>query len=156
MGWPCKSVSPSLKRFNAMSGLNYFSQRQMEKIQPSGYAEYMSEYGEHFSKKMCEWAVSRMRDGSGSKIEPLTKEQVDTMLKDFGVELNNNKGYDSVYVANMCKADFLGDSVPDNQRMVRYVKNLLDDPDGYEGLVFNRFVMDCAGMGVPIIWEDML
>lgn len=78
------------------------------------------------------------------------------MLKDFGVELNNNKGYDSVYVANMCKADFLGDSVPDNQRMVRYVKNLLDDPDGYEGLVFNRFVMDCAGMGVPIIWEDML
>lgn len=128
----------------------------MEKIQPSGYAEYMAEYGEHFSKKMCEWAVSRMRDGSGNKIEPLTKEQVDTMLKDFGVELNNNKGYDSVYVANMCKADFLGDSVPDNEHMIRYVKNLLDDPDGYEGLVFNRFVMDCAGIGVPIIWEDML
>jgi len=139
-----------------MSGLNYFSQRQMEKIQPSGYAEYMSEYGEHFSKKMCEWAVSRMMDSNGKKLEPWGKEQVDALLKEAGIELNNNKAYDSVYVANMCRADFLGKSVPDNSHLAQYIKDLLDDQDGYEGLVFNRFVMDCAGMGVPIIWEDML
>ena len=128
----------------------------MEKIQPSGYAEYMSEYGEHFSKKMCEWAVSRMMDSNGKKLEPWGKEQVDALLKEAGIELNNNKAYDSVYVANMCRADFLGKSVPDNSHLAQYIKDLLDDQDGYEGLVFNRFVMDCAGMGVPIIWEDML
>ena len=136
--------------------MNYFSQRQMERFQPSGYAEYMAEYGEHFSKKMCEWAVSRMRDSNGKKLEPWGKEQVDALLKEAGIELNNNKAYDSVYVANMCRADFFGKSVPDNTHLAQYVKDLLDDPDGYEGLVFNRFVMDCAGMGVPILWEDMM
>lgn len=136
--------------------MGYFNQREMEGRFPSGYAEYQSNYGEHFSKKMCEWAVSRMRDSNGKKLEPWGKEQVDALLKEAGIELNNNKAYDSVYVANMCRADFLGKSVPDNSHLAQYIKDLLDDPDGYEGLVLNRFLMDCIGMGVPIIWEDML
>lgn len=145
-----------------MSGLNYFSQRQMEKMQPSGYAEYMAEYGEHFSKKMCEWAVSMMyvapevAGQKPKKLEPWNKEQVEEMLTRYGVALENDKGYDKVYVANMCKADFYGKSVIDENHVAQYVKDLLDDPDGYEGLVFNRFVMDCAGKGVPINWVDML
>lgn len=31
-----------------------------------------------------------------------------------------------------------------------------DDPDGYDELVFDRFMMDCIGKDIPIIWEDML
>ena len=27
---------------------------------PSGMEEYLSAYGWHFSKKMCDWAVSKM------------------------------------------------------------------------------------------------
>lgn len=30
-------------------------------IFPSGMTEYLSRYGWHFSKNMCEWAVSRMK-----------------------------------------------------------------------------------------------
>jgi hypothetical protein len=136
--------------------MNYFNHREMEQIQPSGYAEYMSNYGEHFSKKMCQWAVSRMRNSDGKKITPLTKEKVDEMLSKHGVSLDNDNGYDKVYVANMCMADFMGSSVPDEAHLALYVKDLLDDPDGYDGLVFNRFIMDCLGMGVPVIWEDMI
>lgn len=136
--------------------MGYFNQREMEKMFPSGYPEYMSNYGEHFSKKMCEWAVSMMRDSSGKKIEILGKEELDAMLKEAGIEIANNKAYDAVYVANMCRADFLGKSVPDKAHLLQYVKDLLDDPDGYEGMVFNRFIMDCIGMGIPVIWEDLL
>lgn len=139
-----------------MAGLNYYSQREIERMQPRGFAEYMSNYGEHFSKKMCEWAVSRMKDSNGKKLEPWGVEKVDEILKKYGIEINNSKGYDRVYVANMCRADFYEKSVPDESHLAQYIKDLLDDPDGYEGLVFNRFMIDCMGMGIPIIWEDLL
>lgn len=125
-------------------------------LEPSGYAEYMATYGGHFSKKMCEWAVGMMKDDKGKTIEPMSKEKVESLLTDNEVKIANDKGYDKVYVANMCKADFLGSSVVDNGRLALYVKDLLDDPDGYDELVFNRFMMDCMGRNIPIMWEDML
>lgn len=128
----------------------------MAQLQPSGFAEYMATYGGHFSKKMCEWAVGMMKTRDKKKLSPWTKEQVESILTKNGVVLNNDKGYDKVYVANMCKADFLGSSVVDESRAALYVKDLLDDPDGYDELVFNRFMMDCMGRNIPIMWEDML
>lgn len=123
---------------------------------PSGFDEYMATYGGHFSKNMCEWAVGMMKGKDKKRIEPWSKEQVDNMLKRYGITLENDKGYDKVYVANMCKADFFEKSVPDESHVAMYVKDLLDDPDGYDELVFNRFMMDCIGKGVPVMWEDML
>lgn len=138
--------------------MNHYQMREIEQMQrdPSGFADYMATYGAHFSKKMCEWAVGMMKDGGGNRIEPWTKEQVDTLLAKYGVTLDNDKGYDKVYVANMCKADFLDSSVTDEAHLALYVKDLLDDPDGYDGMVFNRFMMDCIGNGTPVMWEDML
>lgn len=146
--------------------MNYYQMREIESRQhdPSGFADYMATYGGHFSKKMCEWAVSMMEeedkkpDGTPStkRLEPWSKDQVDDLLKRYGVTVKNDNGYDKVYVANMCKADFYEDSVPDEQHVARYVKNQLDDPDGYDELVFNRFMMDCIGKGIPVNWEDMI
>lgn len=36
---------------------------------PSGMEDYLSQYGWHFSKKMCEYATSRMykKDANGKK-----------------------------------------------------------------------------------------
>ena len=138
--------------------MNHYQMREIERVQkdPSGFADYMATYGGHFSKKMCEWAVGMMKDDNGEKIQPWTKEQVEAMLTRYGVTLENDKGYDKVYVANMCKADYLGKSVPSESEAAQYVKDSLDDPDGYDELTFNRFMMDCMGKDIPIIWEDML
>lgn len=122
---------------------------------PSGMEEYLSAYGWHFSKKMCEYAVSRMYKEEG-EITPITKQEVDTILKRYNINLKNDAGYDSVYVANMCKADFLGSAVVDEARMALYIKKYIDDPDGYEGLPFNRFFADTIAKGIGIIWEDMI
>lgn len=122
---------------------------------PSGMEEYLSFYGWHFSKKMCKWAVSRMYGDDGKPIEPITKEAFDELKKAYAIQINGT-GYDEVYIANMCKADFLGDAVPGEEHLIRYVKSVIEDPDGYEGLPFTRFYADCIGSGTPIIWEDML
>lgn len=128
---------------------------------PSGMREYLSTYGWHFSKKMCEWAVSRMyKDEEENKpeqaISNYTRERVDLLLKRFNLKLEKNKGYDDVYVANMCKFDFLGSSIDNEIKLAQFIKDYIDDADAYEGMPFTRFYADCIGSGTPIMWEDML
>ena len=65
-------------------------------------------------------------------------------------------GYDHVYVANMCKADFWGKSIKDEASLAQYVKDTIDDVDQKDGFVFNRFYADCCHNGMPIPWEDLL
>ena len=133
-----------------MDRLDYYD------ILPEGMDAYLSHYGWHFSKKMCEWAVSNMRDRGGKPVVMKTKEQVERILATFGVQLENDNGYDKVFVMHMGISDYLGGSIPDEAHLARYVKEVLDDRDGYDGIAFSRFFADCNGKGVPIIWEDMI
>ena len=124
---------------------------------PEGMDRYLNMYGSHFNKKLCEEATSRMYTKVGAKIEyitPYTKEEVDSMLEAYGIKLKRKKLYDHVYVANMVKADFLGKSIPDEQHLIQYIKDVIDDEDGYDGLVFNRWLADMARKGEPIDWDD--
>lgn len=127
---------------------------------PSGMEEYLSQYGWHFSKKMCEWAVSRMykRNSLDKKIpiQSWNKDSVDKLLNKYGVTIENKIGYDYIFAANMCIADYYGSSIIDEQHVALFIKDYVDDPDGYEELPFTRFYADCIGSGVPINWEDML
>ena len=126
---------------------------------PSGMKEYLSIYGWHFSKKMCDWAVSKMykvQNGAKKYITPMTKEQVETLLFNSNISLKNAKGYDCTYIANMALADFMGSSITDEMHHAKYIKDVIDDPDAYEGMPFTRFYADCIGSGTPIIWEEMI
>ena len=127
---------------------------------PSGMEEYLSTYGWHFSKKMAEWALdcmSREDDkDTDDKKWGYTRESLDRLLRSRGIKLKKNKGYDDVYVANMCMADLMGSSIKDEASLALYVKDVIDDFDGYDGIVFTRFYADCIGKGLPIMWEDML
>ena len=127
---------------------------------PSAMEEYLGLYGWHFSKKMFEWAASNMykKDSSGKRtyITPMSKEDVENLLKRTGVSLENKYGYDYVFVANMAKADYFGSSITDDQHLALFIKDYVDDKDGYPELPFTRFYADCVGTGTPIDWEDML
>lgn len=127
---------------------------------PSGMKEYLSSYGWHFSKKMFEWAASGMYkkspNGNKNYISVLSKETVDDILKKNSIKLENKFGYDYVFVANMCLADYMGSSIEDERHLALFVKDYVDDPDGYEELPFTRFYADCIGSGIPINWEDVI
>jgi hypothetical protein len=125
---------------------------------PSGMKEYISYYGWHFNKKMCEFACKNMYKTNNNVreyITPFTKEQVDNLLYNYGIKLNDTT-YDYVYVANMCKADFYGSSIQNEQQLCLYIKDMIEDNDAYEGMVFTRFYADCIGSGTPIYWEEFL
>jgi hypothetical protein len=103
---------------------------------------------------MFEWVGSNIyrKDPNGKriKVQIMSKEAVDELLRRYGIVLENKFGYDYVFAANMCKADYLGSSVPDEQHLALFVKDYVDDPDGYPELPFTRFYSDCIGKGIPI------
>lgn len=128
---------------------------------PSGMREYLDSYGWHFSKKMCEWAISKMRKknpstGKSEPIEYMEKEKVAEVLKKYNIQIENDKGYDVSYVFHMARSDFFKSSIADEQHLAMYVKDYLDDSDGYPEIAFTRFYADCIGKGEPIDWSDVL
>lgn len=126
---------------------------------PEGMKRYLNNYGCHFNKKLYQEAVSRMYtkvNGRKEYLSPYTKEEVDAMLKNYGMELERGKLYDAAYVACMCKADYYGKSVPDEEHLAMFVKDMIDDPDAVDGFIFNRFYADTMFMNDPIDWDECL
>ena len=119
---------------------------------PISMKRYLKYYGQHFNKKLCQFAVSKMDHGK----TPVSKEQVDNILNKYNIELENNELYDYVYVYNMGNNDFMGSSIADEKHLAMYVKDVIDDIDGYDGIVFNRWYADTVVQGIPIEWNEML
>ena len=126
-------------------------------VYPEAMINYLRYNGRHFNRKLFEFATSLMKTGKDKQpLKVITKKELDEMLKVYGVKLDNNVLYDYVYVANMCKADFLGSSIPDEGHLCKYVKDVIDDVDAYDGVVFNRWYADMCRSGTPIDWEEMM
>lgn len=122
----------------------------------TSFEEYVDQYGLHFNKKLYEWAVSMMSARNGSRVQPMTKEQVSEWLQANGVSLTNNKGHDAAYVLAMARADYMGSSIMDDAHLAKFVMDYLDDPDGSKSKAFDHFVVDCRGKNEPIFWDEMM
>ena len=87
---------------------------------------------------------------------PISKEKVDEMLSRYNIKLDNNELYDYIFVCNMGNNDYMGSSIVDEKHLAMYIKDVIDDEDGYDGIVFNRWYADTVTSGLPIEWDDML
>lgn len=131
-------------------------------IIPEELRKYLAQFGKHFNHKLCDYAVSLMMkagpDGKPVRITPMTREEVDALIKSNGVELKNNVLYDHVFVANMVKSDQLGSSIIDAKHHALAIKDYIDDVDKAEGYLFDRWISDICGLGPHYVpyWEDMI
>ena len=119
---------------------------------PTSMKRYLKYYGQHFNKKLCDFAVSKMKHGK----TPVPKELVEENLNKYNVTLEHNELYDHVYVYNMGNNDFYGSSIKDEKHLALYVKDVIDDEDGYDGIVFNRWYADTVTCGIPVEWDEMV
>lgn len=128
---------------------------------PRDMKRYISEYGFHFTKRAYLYAADKMRKynaatGKLEKVEPYTKEQVDEILVKYGVKVENSEMYDYVYIAQMCRMDYLKSSVPDEQHLALFVKDTCGDPDASSETPFRRWMATMVGNGTPIDWSDLV
>lgn len=116
-------------------------------IKPEAFVNYLRYYGEHFNKKLCEFACKQLPK------HDFSKEKLDILLQSHNVEIENSKLYDYVYIANWCRSIFYGSSITDEKRFVLFIKDIFAKESD---LIFNRWYADMAKQGIPIEWEDMI
>ena len=130
-------------------------------MMPPEMKAYLRNYGYSFSKKACEFAVSHMSrenksTGKMEKIEPYSKTKAEELLEKNGVKLENNMGYNFVYVLNMSMADYWKQSIEDEAHLAKHVKAIIDDVDENPENLFRMWIAKMDGNGIPIPWEDIL
>lgn len=130
-------------------------------IMPRAQKIYIMQNGHHFTKATFEYAASMMKKankatGKEEKVPVYTKDEVDALLKKYNVEVSNKGNYDYVYAAQMCRADYLGGSVPDEQRLAHYVKETCDDIDGYDGVIFRCWLVKMVAAGESVDFSDFI
>lgn len=125
-----------------------------------GEAQYQERYKGHFSKKMAEWAISKMEKkdeatGKMKKITPIPLEEVDELLKEQETAIPDECAYDAWYLYNMAKADY-EKALPSKDARVKFVEETICDADGEPTMVFACFRAKMDVKGVPIYWEKMI
>lgn len=122
---------------------------------PKSMRKYLMHNGWHFNKHLCDFAISLMTK-HGKRLDPISKENVDKLLEQNKIQLDNNVGYDYVFVANMCKADYYGSSITDDKHVALYIKDTIDDEDAADGTTMRRWYATMVANGVMVDWDDTL
>ena len=87
---------------------------------------------------------------------PYSKEDVDNLLKKHGIELKDKGEYDYVYVAQSIKADYWGGSITDEAKMALHIKEVVEDADAPDGLIFKEWCLRQDMLGNPVDWMEFL
>lgn len=127
---------------------------------PDGMRRYLKHHGWHFTRKACDFAVDLMRkknaSGKMEKVEKLTKEQVDTMLTKFSVQIENTFDYDYVYLANKLKAVMLKSSIADEQHLAMAIKDVMEEEGAGDGELMRKWDAEMTARGIPVEWDDIV
>lgn len=103
---------------------------------------YISRHGYHFTDQLAQVASDMMINSNG-KAHKWTSDQVEKTMKMYGLHAHGNCTLgDLTYLANMAYADLYPTVLKDEISCLRYAVAIADDPDGYEGMPFNRWLSD--------------
>lgn len=130
-------------------------------VQPKPMQKYKANNGWHFNPEAVKFAVSLMKKRNPvskkeEPIEPMNKKQVDELLSKHGITVENKNDCDYIYVANMCKADYLGSSIIDEKHMAMYIKDTMEDPDSADGVIMRQWWAKMIACGQPVPWAMFL
>ena len=105
---------------------------------PHGLSAYVEKNSWHFTRELAEWAIARLDNIA----KPIVPEGI-----------NDRLSWDEIYTANMAKSDFSPAILRDDKACVAYAKAVSNDSDGYDGMIFKRWLTDCGGRGIQINWD---
>lgn len=142
-----------------MLSLRPFIYNNMEYIIPEGLKQYMDAYHGQFSRKLAEWAISKMQtrrsNGEMANVKAIPFETVLSALTSAGVHISEECSYTAWYLYHMAIADYPR-TLSDDNRRAWFVDETLNDPDGKSSNVLACFRAKMDNAGVAILWERML
>lgn len=132
----------------------YKSESFAEQFMSEDFHAYIKEYGPHFTEALAEYASKAMENANGSK-HSWSAQQVKKVINDLGYakDLEHVSLGDLTYTANMAYADFFSDPIKDEAGCIMYAHKVANDPDGYKGMIFWRWVSDMIGKEKRLNWK---
>lgn len=132
----------------------------MKYYMSEGEAIYQDKNHGLFSRKLAEWAIDNMevKDASTKEVKKLKEhsiEEMESVLKQYKVELPEEFVYTAWYLYNMTFADYPKTIKTDEQRAT-YIDETICDVDGSPENVLNCFVAKMCQAEQPIFWENYL
>lgn len=120
-----------------------------------GYKAYKKKYGMHFSDALAMHA-SRMMKNADGKEHVWNISDIKAAYSSLGYLLRGGYTWgDVTYMANMLYADY-AQCLKSDTDAVKMAYAITADPDGYDGMIFNRYTADIMEKGVCIDWEKMM
>lgn len=115
------------------------------------FTNYIQHNGYHFTNKLAEWASHQMANKDMSRHRWMVKD-CEEKVNEMGISIPNTSTIaDFTYTANMAYADFYPDIVNERECLV-YANMVANDPDGYEGIQFCRWLADVVSKKVMVPW----
>lgn len=118
--------------------------------------KYKNAYGKHFTKELCEMAVSKLENANGSDKHFSVEEVMNLWHKHNLPDIPHANWYDVTYVMNMGYADYYGKLFTNTYEVGMFTYLYLSDPDGYEGIAFERWVADMKNKDIDIDWHSYI
>lgn len=118
------------------------------------YLEYVKKHGYHFTDALAEYASKSMKNASGQP-HLWTVSQVKKSMESLGLDIPSHVTHgDAAYLANMFYADLYPDPLKDEVSCFKAAYKMANDPDGYDGMTFCRWIADIANKEISIDWEN--
>lgn len=119
------------------------------------YQMYKQKNGMHFSDALAMYA-SRMMHNSNQQKHTWSVKDVQGAFASMNYQLPGHATWgDATYAANMYYADF-APLLKNETDAVKMAYMILNDPDGYEGMLFNRYTADVMQTNEQIGWKDFM
>lgn len=118
------------------------------------FVAYVKKNGYHFTDALADRMTLMMENADGSKHNWTTKQVKDAMAAN-GMKANphNATWGDAAYAANMMYADLYPSPITNENGCIVAAYKTVCDPDGYEGMVFCRWLSDVVAKEVEVVWE---
>lgn len=128
-----------------------------EEFMSEDFHNYLAKHGPHFTDALAEYASMRMKNANGST-HSWSAPQVKKAITDLGYakDIEHVSLGDLTYTANMAYADFFGDPIKDDAGCITYAHKVANDPDGYEGMIFWRWISDMIGKKEMLNWKNFI
>lgn len=118
------------------------------------FLAYIHKNGYHFTPTLADTVSLHLKNADGST-HHWTTEQVKTALNSAGMKENplNFTWGDAAFLANWIYSDEFPDPLATETAVLKRTYKAIQDPDGYEGMTFARWLSDVVAKEWHIDWS---
>lgn len=122
------------------------------------YLAYVDAHGYHFTPALADHVTKHHIENADGTTHNWTTAQVKSALEAAGMKQNplNMTWGDAAYLANWYYSDEYPDYLKTETDVIKRTYKAAQDPDGYEGMTFMRFLSDVVGHSIDLDWASFI